>query len=78
MSSSKKHKQPCHCCKGSGEEFNVKDGARIRSLRLHYELSLRELARRMKISHSYLHQLEMGRRNWNLQLIDQAEKGINL
>ena len=45
----------------------VETGRRARALRQKRGLSLREVARRMKVSAPFLSDLERGRRNWNVE-----------
>jgi hypothetical protein len=60
-----KHPKPCHCCDGSGTETdNLKLGRSLSGLRLRKGITLRALARELGISHTYLWQLENGKRNW--------------
>lgn len=58
-------KQNCHCCGGSGKEADlVKEGRALSGLRLRADISLRGMARRLKVSHTYLWQMENGKRRW--------------
>jgi len=56
----------CPKCKGRGAIPDPKQvGAMNRIIRLKAGLSLREVARRMRFSASYISDLELGRRPWN-------------
>ena len=58
--------KPCRCCDGSGHESDdVKLGRTLSGLRLRAGLSLRKMASRMGVSHSFLCQLEHGDRHWH-------------
>jgi transcriptional regulator with XRE-family HTH domain len=46
-------------------------GAYMRHKRQQKHLSLREVARRLKVSAAYLSDLELGHRSWNQTKIDQ-------
>ena len=64
-----KNNKPCHCCDGSGQETdNVKLGRSLSGLRLRKAYTLRAFAREMGISHTFLWQLENGKRNWTPEL----------
>lgn len=65
MSKKPRHTKPCHCCAGTGaERDNHRIGKSFRQARILRGIGLRELARRLGVSHAFLHQLENGRRNW--------------
>ena len=69
--------QPCHCCGGSGEEYNHQAmGAELRGLRLRAGISLTALAGRLKCSPPYLSDLEKGKRNWRDELVERYRKGL--
>ena len=51
--------RPCHAC---GHPRRARNGAYLRALREHGGLSLREMARRLAWSASYLSDVERGRR----------------
>lgn len=58
--------KPCHCCHGSGAEVDEKKAsAMLKKLRVRAGIGLREMARRIGVSHSFLSQLEGGRRKWS-------------
>lgn len=62
--------KPCPHCDGTGHvDDPVYHGQQLRNLRKKEGLSLRELARRMKVSVAYLSDLELGRRSWNNELM---------
>ena len=70
MSKSAKH--PCHCCMGSGSETDhVKLGGELSGLRQKAGIGLRDMSRRLKVSHSFLCQLENGNRTWTPKLINR-------
>lgn len=73
----KKKTTACHCCSGSGrEQDDAEIGKRFAAIRKSNGMSLREAARRMGISHTYLSQLEQGHRRWSRRLIEkQTIKG---
>lgn len=57
---------PCTKCGGTGELLDdVKVGQFMRKVRLSLDLSLREVSYRLRISPSYLSDLELGRRRWH-------------
>ena len=57
--------KPCHCCHGSGTESDAKiHGRAMSGLRLRAGIGLRDMARRLRISHTYLWQMEQGKRRW--------------
>lgn len=62
----------CTRCNGTGiEPENRELGLEFRNMRKRHKYTLRELASRMGISASYLCDLELGRRNWNTEIIDR-------
>ena len=54
-------RETCRYCKGRGYKFVV-NGKRLRQIRTLRGLSLRELARRAKVSAAYMSDIELGRR----------------
>lgn len=60
----------CPRCEGDGELLAL-DPKKLRMRRKALALSLRELARRTKVSASYLVDLELGRRVASVALIDR-------
>lgn len=67
----------CHCCEGSGEEFDHKFvGFAMRELRNKKGLTLAKLGQKMDppLHTTYLSDLERGARNWNERLISQYRK----
>lgn len=62
---------PCKHCSGSGLD-NALCGAEVRRWREGAELSLRQLAKRLRFTPSYLSDLEHGRRNWSLAMLHAA------
>lgn len=70
-------KRPCHCCAGTGEEFDdVAVGVEMRSLRQKKKFSLEKTGRLMKpkLTGCYLCDLEYGRRHWNAHLIAEYRR----
>lgn len=55
---------------------HVRTGAHARILREQARLSLREVARRMRISAAYLSDLERGRRGWSAGLADRYSAAL--
>lgn len=71
------NEKPCHCCAGSGKESDdLKQGRALSGLRLRAGISLRELARRMSISHTLLWQLENGKRHWKASHVISYQKNL--
>ena len=59
------HVQPCRHCEGRGTRLDERDaGQQVRDERTALGLTSAELARRLKVSSSYLVDLESGRRAW--------------
>lgn len=55
----------CHCCHGTGTEHDAKvHGRAMSGLRLRAGIGLRAMAKRLNVSHTYLWQMEQGRRRW--------------
>ena len=74
-----KNIKPCRCCAGTGDEIdNEKIGLALSGLRLRARIGLREMARLLDISHSFLCQLEKGNRTWTDDLRIRYHKQINL
>ena len=56
----------CPRCNGTGKEPNhARIGAELKLLRMTSGITLRAMARKLGISHGFLHQLEAGSRRWN-------------
>lgn len=55
---------------------HVEAGAIARQERSYCGLSMRSVARRMKVSASFLSDLERGRRNWNEKIWKAFEKAL--
>jgi len=51
-------------------------GQEARRVRTKMSVSLRSLAKRMEISPAYLHDLEVGRRNWSIKLMRRFEQAL--
>lgn len=68
---------PCARCDGTG--FTIDDkalGQAMRRTRQTVAISLREMAKRMGISASYLSDLELGRRHWNAGIIEEYRQQV--
>lgn len=62
--------RPCSHCNGSGSVYDdVQFGNLMRSNRYLANVSLRQLAFHIGLSHGYISDLERGRRKWNDDLI---------
>jgi transcriptional regulator with XRE-family HTH domain len=57
---------------------HVATGKQARKVRTSHKISLREIARRMDISAPFLSDLERGRRNWNLTLVESFNMALTL
>jgi len=56
----------CKTCNGTGRQPDHKAiGLKLKRARTKNEIGLRVMARRLGISHSFLHQLENGQRRWS-------------
>jgi len=67
--------QSCHCCDGSGKEIDsIALGHELRSLRNRKGLTQDCVALHMKISNTYLSELERGGRRWNTDLAARFRK----
>ena len=67
----------CSRCGGSGYEQNEHEvGRMLRERRKRHNLSLREMAKRMKITAAYLSDLELGKRHWRAQLREKFESEL--
>jgi transcriptional regulator with XRE-family HTH domain len=51
-------------------------GAAARKVRKRKKVALRSMAKKMGISAAYLSDLERGRRNWNVDLVNRFERGL--
>lgn len=68
-------KKPCRHCNGSGEEVDqAAIGAQMRARRKAAGISLREIARRLGITASYLADMEKGARNWTAERMEAYPK----
>lgn len=63
----------CPDCKGEGKITHY-NGAWVREKRLQWGVGLREMARDLKISASFLSDVELGKRRANADIIDFIEK----
>jgi len=62
-------RKACRCCEGSGSEAdNLAIGREMAAMRQAAGIGLRELARSLCVSHSFLSQLENGQRRWMVAL----------
>ncbi len=60
----------CKHCEGTGQKQNNKRvGAQLKKARIDAGIGMRSMADSMRLSHSYVCLLEMGRRNWRPSLI---------
>jgi DNA-binding XRE family transcriptional regulator len=70
--------RPCPHCNGSGSiTDDVMFGNLMRANRYLANVSLRELARKIGLSHGYINDLERGRRKWRDELITSYTDGIH-
>ncbi len=61
----------CEYCMGSGETQDAKEvGADMKRHRLSRGVTLRDFAKALGISHTYLCQLENGTRRWRLAMVE--------
>lgn len=69
--------EPCSKCNGSGMQLDdASVGASYRVIREFLELSLRDLARRLNWSASYISDLELGRRQWNTRIMRKFDQAL--
>jgi transcriptional regulator with XRE-family HTH domain len=62
----------CTHCNGGGQEIDsVATGLALRELRIAKHTTLSTVADRLHISKPYLSDLENGKRNWRLELINR-------
>ena len=67
-----KQTKACPHCAGTGKILDqAAIGSEMRALRNSARLTGREVSRRLKLSASYLSDLELGRRNWSGDLIER-------
>ncbi len=67
----------CEQCNGTGESLNHKElGRERREARVELGVSLRDMAELMGLSHSYLCQLELGRRAWGSTLLRRFDLAL--
>lgn len=67
----------CPHCLGSGKVIDhTIVGRDCRNWRLSDRVSLRALAKELKVSAPYLSDLELGRRNWSSELIGRYFEGL--
>lgn len=71
-------KSPCPHCLGTGFVQNqVRLGAEMARLRLKAKLTQRAVGKRMGVDHAYVCYLELGKRNWTQERINQFLKAVN-
>jgi len=64
----------CQYCLGTGERQTASTiGLGFKKMRMDANISLRDMAKLMRISHSYLCQLEGGTREWRLSMVQRYE-----
>jgi transcriptional regulator with XRE-family HTH domain len=67
----------CPKCCGTGFlPDQEKIGAELRALRIERKKSLRSVAKRMGFTAPYVSDLELGKRRWSADLINQFKKAI--
>lgn len=67
----------CPKCKGTGEVLDDEEvGKFFKIHRRDARVSLREVAKRLKISAGYCSDLELGRRAWRPELMERYRKAI--
>lgn len=67
--------EPCAQCNGTGRQLNQRAiGSLMRSRRKAANLTLKDVARKLKISGPYLSDLEQGKRRWTETRQKQFEK----
>ena len=70
--------RPCHCCAGSGVAPDDRSiGRAARALRSRSGIGLRDMAKRLGVSHTYLSLLEAGLRHWTLRLRAAYSAALN-
>lgn len=68
----------CERCAGTGFEPDDKIiGDSFKRQRLDKEISLRDMAARIKLSHGFLCQLEQGARRWTPEVIRRYQKELS-
>lgn len=68
----------CRCCDGTGKQLDQKDvGSKMRRMRFNARISLRSMSRLMGFSASYLSDLELGKRNWTSERMEQYRSVIS-
>ena len=73
----KKPQRTCPCCKGSGKVDDPYEiGISMRRLREGKNISVREVARRLKKSAVFISHLERGLRNWNDAMIENYKEAL--
>jgi len=67
----------CQYCLGTGERQAASViGLEFKKMRMDANIGLRDMAKLMRISHSYLCQLEGGTREWRLSMVQRYESII--
>ena len=68
----------CKHCAGTGvEPDNAAIGAAMRGIRIASHQTLRNVAATMEISATYLSDLELGRRNWNHDILAKFQRATD-
>lgn len=60
------------------ENINIMFGRRIKELRLHENISQEELAFRCQLSKNYVSDVERGRRNVSLKVVEKFALGLKV
>lgn len=69
--------KPCQHCAGTGKEPDHRQlGEDLRRFREWHEASLTAVAEELGLSKSYVCDLELGRRNWRMDLIDRYRAAV--
>lgn len=69
----------CPKCGGSGKVQNpAYIGILLRQLRLRQKVSLRGISQRMGLSHTYIYELECGRKAWTPELARRYRSALSV
>lgn len=72
-----KKPNPCARCAGTGVELDDKAiGGNLKAHRIEAGIALRSMARRIRLSHGFLCQLEQGNRHWTPEVIRRYQKEL--
>ena len=70
---------PCRVCDTPAKQMDhARIGAALRELREEKKISLREMARRLRFSTSYICDLELGHRAWSAELVKSFTEALKL